>query len=293
MPVKEQIHQIRDARQRFNDEIEALRPDLHRFCARMTGSVTEGEDVVQDTLVHAFYRLPDLRDETKLRGWLFGIAHHRCIDFLRRRKLLLPLDEQLSSSNDEHAEFEHRRLAEQTLTVIFTRLPPKERASIILKDVLGYSLEEAAEITASNVGAVKAALHRAREKLAAPPSAPTPTLSVAHRELVERYIDRFNRRDWDGVRALLREDARLEVVQRSEGPFAGTYFTNYGRLSWEWRLELAVVEGLPTVVHSRRTPAGWQPHSVIAFELDGDRIALVRDYVHIEYLLLGAHIVSE
>jgi RNA polymerase sigma-70 factor (ECF subfamily) len=288
--LKDEIPQLREARQRFNQEIEQLRPELHRFCTRMMGSVSEGEDAVQDTLMHAFYRLPDLREGTSLRAWLFRIAHNRCIDLLRRRKAFLPLDEEVAMAEGDPS-FERRQLAQSTLAAIFTQLPARERASVVLKDVLGYSLEEAAEITGASVGAIKAAIHRAREKLERLKNDDhAVALSEQHRQVVERYVDRFNARDWDGVRALLGKDARLEVVQFREGPFEGPYFTNYAQLPWQWRLGLAEVEGLPAVVHYKQTAAGWQPHSVIVFNVEGDRVTLVRDYVHIDYLLQGAQV---
>jgi RNA polymerase sigma factor (sigma-70 family) len=67
--------------------VNDVRPRLHRFCARMCGSVLDGEDVVQETLAQAFYALPSLKDESRLEAWLFRIAHHKCIGFLRRPRL--------------------------------------------------------------------------------------------------------------------------------------------------------------------------------------------------------------
>jgi RNA polymerase sigma-70 factor, ECF subfamily len=281
-----------EARQAFEQESERLRPDLHRFCTRMTGNVSDGEDMVQDALTHAFYRLPELREGTSLRAWLFRIAHNRCIDLLRRRKELVPLNEEMAADEDAGSTLEHQQLAHRTLSAIFSELPPKERASVVLKDVLGYSLEETAEITSSNVGAVKAALHRARQKLerAAAIGRP-PAFAPSHQRLIETYLERFNQRDWEGVRALLSQDARLEVVSRTEGSFhESPYFQNYSKLSWEWRLGLANVEGTPMVVHFRRTDGEWRPHSVVVIAVEDGRVSLVRDYVHIGYLLSGAQV---
>jgi RNA polymerase sigma-70 factor (ECF subfamily) len=290
--LEPEIRDLLETRQRFERESQRLRPDLHRFCARMTGSVSDGEDVVQEALVHAFYHLPELREGTSLRSWLFRIAHNRCVDFLRRRRTFLPLDEAAPASEDVDADFEHKQVAQSALATIFTQLPPKERAAIVLKDVLGYSLEETAEVTSSNVNAVKAAVHRARQKLLDPDQAArVHAPSPAHTRLIETYLERFNQRDWAGVRALLSEDARLEVVQRVEGPFAGaSYFQNYSTLGWEWRLAWASVEGAPAVVHFRRVAADWQPHSVVVFAVEDDRITLIRDYVHVDYLLRDARV---
>lgn len=290
--MEAQIQVVLEARQAFEQESERLRPDLHRFCTRMTGSVSDGEDVVQDALTHAFYRLPELREGTSLRAWLFRIAHNRCIDLLRRKKVLVPLDEELATDADTVADFEQKQVVQSTLSAIFSELPPKERASVVLKDVLGYSLEETAEITSSNVGSVKAALHRARQKLErAAKVAPPKTFAPADQRLIETYLERFNQKDWDGVRALLSDDARLEVVSRTEGSFhSSPYFQNYSRLSWEWRLRFADVDGVPTVVHFRRVDGEWRPLSVIVVGVEEGKISLVRDYVHIGYLLRDAQV---
>src|SRR5436190_4041332 len=77
---------LRDARARFAALVESIRPDLHRYCSRMTGSALDGEDIVQETLAAGLYQLGQLSSELPLRPWLFTIAHHKCVDFLRSRK---------------------------------------------------------------------------------------------------------------------------------------------------------------------------------------------------------------
>jgi len=285
-------------------EVSDLRPELHRFCTRMTGNPCDGEDVVQDTLAAALERLPELRDAGALRSWLFRIAHNRCIDLLRGRARLDPLDP--LEDDDRPAEdlavadeLDDRRRAAHALTHLALRLPPRERACVVLKDVLDHSLEDTAAITGSSVGAVKAALHRGRDKLEAAARAPAPSrpLAADQRAVVERYLAAFNRRDWDGVRALLSAEARLEVVDRgvdrSTGPVTGgSYFVNYGRLAWRWRLALAWVDGVECVVHFREHAGAWVPHTVVQLAVVGDRIATIRDYVHVDYLLRHATVVA-
>ena len=164
---------------------------------------------------------------------------------------------------------------------------------MVLKDVLDWSLEETAEITGSSVGAVKAALHRGRAKLeAAANTEPEPRrLEPRHRALVERYIAAFNRQDWPGVQALVADEARLEVVHRSEGPLKdASYFVNYGRLRWRWKLELTQVDGVEAIVHFREIDGVWQPHSMLQLGLKNDQIVLVRDYVHVDYLLAHSRV---
>lgn len=290
--MERQLPEVLEIRERFEAACAALRPDLHRFCTRMTGSVSDGEDMLQESLVHAFYHLPELREGASLRAWLFRIAHNCCIDWQRRRRAFVPLEDELASEEpDPSRALAQQRLAQTALAAIFTQLPPRERASVVLKDVLGYSLEETAEITSSNPGAVKAAVHRARQKLEqAVLSHRPPRVSEAERRLIDEYVARFNRRDWDGVCALVTSDARLEVVGRSAGPFPGQYLGNYAKLSWEWRIAWAEVEGAPMLVHFRRAGDEWQPHAVLQVVVEAGKIALVRDYVHVPELLRGARI---
>jgi len=297
MADKEQlVREVADARQGFEEACERMRPELHRFCTRMTGSPCDGEDVLQDALVLAFYRFPELRDGGSLRSWLFRIAHNKCIDFLRgKRRALLPIGDEPESvevSGVEDALVDKERV-ERALSNLVTELPAKERACVVLKDVLDWSLEETAEITGSSVGAVKAALHRGRAKLEATAhTEPEPRrLEPGHHALVERYLAAFNRQDWPGVQALVSDEARLEVVHRSEGPLKDArYFVNYGRLSWRWKLELTEVDGVEEIVHFREIDGVWQPHSLLQLGLKNGQIAVIRDYVHVAYLLAHSRV---
>jgi len=125
---------------------------------------------------------------------------------------------------------------------IVLSLPPKERACVLLKDVFEYSLEEIAELVDSTVGDVKAALNRGRTKLAsaeersAPPRVPAPE----HKLILQLYVERFNRRDWDGLRELISADAHLLVADRFAGTLADSgYFGVYSRMKQTWRLTVA------------------------------------------------------
>lgn len=288
--MERELEQVLAARTAFEEACRVLRPDLHRFCTRMTGSVTDGEDLLQESLVHAFYHLPELRQGSSLRSWLFRIAHNSCIDWQRRRKVVLALEEDFADEADVADGVERQELARGTLAVIFTRLPAQERASVVLRDVLGYSLEETAEITESSVGAVKAAIQRAHQKLEKARERRPPPLSSEHRTLLEAYADRFSRRDWEGVRALLADDTRLEVVGRSTGAFPGQYLTNYAQLSWEYRLQLAEVEGVPTLVTYRRDGGEWRPHAVVVLGITAGKVTSIRDYVHVPSVLANVRV---
>src|SRR6516225_618506 len=143
-----------------------LRPKLHRYCARMAGSVVDGEDIVQEALVKAIEAFAAAHPIANPEGWLFRIAHNAALDFLRRRarQEALRSDEDPEMAIDPTETRREREIAVLGLRT-FMRLPVGQRSSVILMDVLGYSLEEIGTITQSTVPAVKAALHRGRERL--------------------------------------------------------------------------------------------------------------------------------
>jgi len=278
----------------FLETIATLRPSLHRYCARMTGSVMDGEDVVQETLFEAYRKLDKFDESRPLKPWLFRIAHNRCVDFLRRRgvrdeaegAVAVPI----ASEPAEPALGTGKAVEHLVLT-----LPPKERACVLLKDVFDYSLEEIAELVASTVGGVKAALNRARTKLAesAPPAKSARSASPELNQILQLYVDRFNRRDWDGVRQLTSADARLTVAERFAGKFADApYFANYERWPWPWKLEVGEVDGEPVVIILRRGADTWTAHSAIRLDVIDQRIERIVDYIHCPWVLPAATTVT-
>ena len=279
----------------FLETISSLRPSLHRYCARMTGSVLDGEDVVQEALFEAYRKLDKFDEGRPLKPWLFRIAHNRCIDFLRRkgvrdeaaavagvREVALPTDAPVLGIGK----------ANEHLVAV---LPPKERASILLKDVFDYPLEEIADLTGSTVGGVKAALNRARTKLAeaSPPLKSARRASPELRQLMQLYVDRFNRHDWDGVRELISADARLQVFERFAGRAAeAPYFVNYERWPWPWKLAVGDVDGEPVVLILKRGADAWTPYSAIRFDVIGQRIDRILDYIHCPWVIEAATTVT-
>jgi RNA polymerase sigma-70 factor (ECF subfamily) len=284
------------ARKQFLATMGELRPKLHRFCTRMCGSSLDGEDVVQEVLAQAFYNLPMLRDRSRLEPWLFRIAHHKCVDLLRREKRLREdtvAHEEAERAEGSAGEPANESLGEpigETLAPLVTQLPPKERAAVLLKDVLQYRLSEVAEIVESTVAGVKAALHRGRAKLRELHAKPSETeLDHHQRTLLTAYVDCFNRRDWDALRRLIQADATLDVLERYAGPMASAnYFGNYGALPWEWRLSLGRVDGEPVILHWKRFGAEWRPHAAIRLWWRDGKVSRIRDYLHVDYVLQGA-----
>ncbi|MFY9665203.1 MAG: sigma-70 family RNA polymerase sigma factor [Candidatus Cybelea sp.] len=283
-----------EARDRFMEIVDELRPELHRYCARMTGSVFDGEDVVQDTLAKAYYALGQMVEPPNLKPWLFRIAHNTAMDFLKRyeRKNV-----ELVPEVPEHAEPDEAgvdpALVEAALT-IFVELPPVQRSALVLKDVLGHSLDEVAATMGTTVGAVKAALSRARANIAraahAPPARP---VSKEAQAALWRYVDLFNDRNWDGLRALLGEESRLEIVSRvQQRGKTANYYERYAEITKaeNLRAEVGFVDGTPAVAIFR--PASNSvPAYFMLLEASGGEILLVRDFRYVPYIAADAHFV--
>ncbi|MCZ7599149.1 MAG: sigma-70 family RNA polymerase sigma factor [Gammaproteobacteria bacterium] len=225
--------ELGQAHQRFLELVGDVRPELHRYCARMTGSITDGEDVVQETLAKAFYALAMSVELPPLRPWLFRVAHNSAIDFVRRhdrsRVDLVPeLPEPERADEPEVAD----PVAVRAALATFRALPPLQRSAVILKDVLGYSGSEIAEMLETSVPAVKAALVRGRERLRAEGERePEPARDASQDAALERYVELFNAGDWDGLRGLLAEEVRLDLVSKAKrrGKSVGVYFRTLRR----------------------------------------------------------------
>jgi RNA polymerase sigma-70 factor, ECF subfamily len=296
---KQQFEQIETAqsssRKAFLRLIETIRPKLHLYCTRMSGSVVDAEDIVQESLATAFYKLQNLKDPSKLESWLFSIAHNKTIDLLRGQQATTGSFDEDEYMDDTHAEpIEPHADIKHALKVLVTQLPPKERACIVLKDIMDTPLHEIASIVDSTTGGVKSALHRGRRKLNKLTHSAIKIDAKAHeRDLITLYLDYFNQQNWDGVESLLRADARLELVgieDRAGREFIKhNYFINYQNWRWRWKLELALVDGVEMIVHFRADDdKHWIPHAIVKLEWLNRKVTTVRDYIHVDYLLESA-----
>lgn len=272
-----------------------LRPKLHRYCARMTGSVVDGEDVVQEALVKAMEALPRTETITHLESWMFRIAHNAALDFLRRRARLnaLNVDQDPDMIIDTSSAADRAHITAASLRT-FMRLPVAQRSAVILKDVLGYSLHEVARFVDASLPAVKASLHRGRARLRAladePDDLPPPILAEPERSLLAAYIERFNARDFDAVRDMLADEARLDLVNRHKlaGRRAvGGYFTNYARIE-DWRLVAGFVDGRPAVLVCDRDDPADAPLYFVLLEWADGKLVGIRDFRYARYALDGA-----
>lgn len=274
-----------------------LRPDLHRYCARLMGSVIDGEDVVQDTLARALVALEKPDPPPPLRPWLFQIAHNRALDLLRARAVRAaePIEAAYAIADATVAdpvETLMRQEAVEAAVSRFVELPVAQRSAVILKDVLEVPLSEIAVLLNLTVDAVKGHLARGRARLreinarAAPAPEPPPPS-----EATVRYADLFNRRDWDGLRALLADDVKLNQAThplRVGAADVGMFFSIYAA-SPEVRLEPAWLEGREVIaVFDSAEP---RPSYFMWLEWRDGRVSFIHDYRHARYVAESAELV--
>lgn len=293
------VSEVQAGRQRFLALVADIRPDLHRYCARMTGSVSDGEDIVQETLARAYYALPEMDTLPPLRSWLFHIAHRRALDHLRRydRRMGRSLEDvaEVTSSDEIPEEVALRDETVRAALSLFLEIPPFPRSCVILKDVLGHSIDEIAVLLEQTTAAVKAALHRGRARLrelrqATEPPGPAARGARLPSATVARYVALFNARDWEGVRALLADEVRLDLVSRSQRAGrrdVGGYVANYAK-SDDWSLALGWLGDREVVAAFRKGDV--KPSYFIELEVEGDRITSIRDFRYVPYICADAEI---
>jgi RNA polymerase sigma-70 factor, ECF subfamily len=227
--------------------VEPHREELRVHCYRMLGSVHDAEDALQETLLRAWRGLEGFEGRSSLRSWLYRIATNTCLDEIARRpRRLLPTEHgPASDPNDDspaplvestsvepypderldvggefavpEARYERREAVELAFIAALQHLRPRQRAVLILRDVLGFSSREVAESLETTVGSVNGALHRARKAVdeRLPEQSQQATLRALGddgvRELVEAYMDAWERGDVDAVVAMLVEDATIAM----------------------------------------------------------------------------------
>ena len=253
----------------FRELIEPYRGELHLHCYRILGSIQDAEDALQETLLAAWRGLNGFERRASLRTWLYSVATNRALNILRaskrgpRAELPMPpnvslpeptrrsepvwlepypdalLDADVENSPGPEARYEAKEVISLAFVTALQLLPARQRAVLILRDVLGFRASEVAAMLDSTEESVTSALKRARAKLDGRPrsEAPPPPDSPLERELVGRLADAFEANDVDGIVALLADDVRLampplplEYIGRDEAArFYGVVATRPGR----------------------------------------------------------------
>jgi RNA polymerase sigma-70 factor, ECF subfamily len=255
--------------------VEPYREELHAHCYRMLGSTHDAEDSLQEALLRAWRGLEGFEGRSSLRSWLYRIATNTCLDEMARRpRRALPADYGPASDPDDRsgaplvesvwvepypdemlevedvfaapeARYEWREAVELAFITALQYLPPRQRAVLLLRDVLGFSAREVAESLDTTVGSVSGALHRARKAVdeRLPERSQQATLRALGdddlRELVEAYVDAWERGDLEAIVAMLVEDARFAMPPLAlwySGRDAIAAFLAKWALQERWRL---------------------------------------------------------
>jgi len=267
--------------------LTTMRPRLHAFCGRLMGSAIDGEDVVQEALARAAAAYAEA-DPARPDAWLFRIARNAAIDALRHKRLPIA-----DPSDHEAADPRADSAARAEVTLGFTAflpLPPPQRASVVLVDVLGYSLVEAATILETSVAAVKATLHRGRSHLADPP-APTP-IGEQEKLRLRAYADLFNARAFDALRDLLAAEVQLVMppnIRRDGKHDVSIYYARYSEATIAWRMEAAVIDGRPALLAT--DPADPEARFPVLLGWSDGRIVAIWDFHYARYVMDGIDIV--
>jgi RNA polymerase sigma-70 factor (ECF subfamily) len=281
--------EARAAWHRFLDLVTPFRPQLHRYCRKLTGDVWDAEDLIQDTLLRAFATLGSVHHViANPRGYLTRIATNLWLDGQRRRaaelKALVLEVPDVTLPREATADTRHAG------ALLFERLPPQERAAIVLKDVFDLSLKETAKMLSTSENAVKAALHRGRERL----KDETPARrKPASRALVDEFVKRLDASDLNGLLALMLDSASIEMpgalleVGRNEFERKGSWLWQAvhvhpdlpeGIRPPKWTNECVEYQGEPIVLGFMPTADGKLLQGITRFEEDDGRIARIRSY---------------
>jgi RNA polymerase sigma-70 factor (ECF subfamily) len=292
---------------------EQYRRELTAYCYRMLGSGFDADDAVQETLVRAWRSVDSFEGRSSTRSWLYRIATNVCIDALRgRNRRARPMeigpsrppveasleyvlsdgtwidpiaDERVLPMHADPAELvEARDSVRLAFVAALQRLPARQRAALILAEVLHWQASEVAELLGTTVAAINSALQRARATLAEAPVTPSESLDATKRALLDRYCAAFERYDVDALVALLHEDA-IQTMP----PFAmwlrgradiGTWMLGPGHGCRGSRLIATAANGTAAFAQYRADPQGGHlPWALQVLELADDKIVGIHSFL--------------
>ncbi len=292
----------------LTEDLEPYRPELLAYCYRMLGSPFDAEDAVQEALTRAWRNLDRFEGRSQLRSWLYKIATNVCLDSLRSKQrrarpidlgpaaaplesnLNVPLDPRwiepipdatIAAAGDPADVAIAKESVRLALVAALQELPPRQRAVLILREVLRWEASEVAELLGSTVASVNSALQRARatlDRVAPDAAAPRPPLSASDRELLERYVRAFERYDLSALTELIREDAR-----QSMPPFDMWLSGRDNIFAWWWGpgigcrgsrvIPAGTANGSPAFGQYKPSPSGgYEPWALQVVELQDGRI---------------------
>jgi RNA polymerase sigma-70 factor (ECF subfamily) len=287
-----QRKQLQAAWSNYLDIVEPLRPDLHRYCRRVTGNLWDAEDLMQDTLLRGFGAI-GRRDDQRIgcsepgdignpRAYLFRIATNLWVDSMRR----VELDKRKSDLPPLQPQAPDIDATREAASTLIERTSPQARAAVVLKDIFDFTLEEIADMLTTSVGAIKSALHRGRADLEKPLPQTRRNLCRPSRDLIDTFVEAFNARDIARVTALLLEQVSIEVqgVGGERGRDANwVRFSMSGyrgdRTDIHW-LECRLFEGEPLILHLRKVESHQVLEEVWRIEEQDGEIARIRDYCY-------------
>ncbi len=299
----------------FGRRVRPFRRELKLHCYRMLGSVHEAEDAVQDTLLRAWRGFDRFEGRGSFRAWLYQIATNVCLNTLAARKnaprllpnellpaagmrmpdgtsvtdvpWLEPYPDSFLEGIDETANPEARYLSREAVQLAFVAviqgLPPRQRAALLLCDVLGWSANEAATLLGGSTASINSILQRARETLSKRYPDGRPAASRApnpfEQELLSRYLNAWERLDVDGLVALLKEDATYTMPPKAQWYAGRAAIGNF--FEWAWRA-YASFRLVPTAANnqpafaaysraSSETP--WTAHSIHVLTVENGAIS--------------------
>ena len=302
--------------------LETYRPALLGHCYRMLGSVVDAEDAVQEAMLRAWKNLDGFREQASLKTWLYRIATNVCLDAISstnrqrfrpielsdspavirddmpllqrpREEWVEPIPDAMTLQAAEDSDPEQRAIMRESLHLAFVAalqyLPARQRAVLLLTQVLGFPAADAAEALDMSVASVNSALQRARATLEARNPAVVPRdLTQEQKELLAKYVDAFERYDVGALTALLHEEVTMsmppyELWLRGHESIA-TWFLGYGIGCKGSRILLAGTAsgGMPAFAQYRQ--GGAQPWGLHVLELEGATIRRMHTFLDVETL---------